>query len=176
MGWTSCSSWERPSDVRREILADYASQPERFEVLDHKMMGYGRRWWMLLRCKSADGTFADMLVLFLIQPSRDGYGCAYKDVSEEMGPCEVDCPLSLLDRATEPVNEYATNWREKVRAYHASRKAGVKLNPGDKIRLTFNQCVYTVNHKVKRSYVIVRDDGYHFRLPPGQFKYVEVVS
>jgi len=174
MGWTSSYNWEKPSDVRDEILAGYARQSDRFEVLDHKMTGYGRRWWMLLRCKKDGGAYDDIIVLYLINPSYQGSGCAYKDVEESMGPYEVDCPLSLLDRASDTTYEYAVKWREGVRAYHAAHKAGASaFKAGQKVELYGR--VYTLIKKVKRSWV-ASCDYTTYRITPKHFGNMEVQS
>lgn len=39
----------------------------------------------------------------------------YKPIDETMGPCETDCPLSLLDLVPCPDSDYARGWRERVR-------------------------------------------------------------
>jgi hypothetical protein len=55
----------------------------------------------------------------------------YKPMSETMGPCEVDCPLDLLDMVPCPDSEYAREWRANVRAYHARRASTRNLKAGD---------------------------------------------
>jgi hypothetical protein len=66
----------------------------------------------------------------------------YKDMDEGMGPNEVNCPLYLLDVAGPPVGTYAAEWRERVKAFHAAKRArAVKakalsaLEVGTKIKL-----------------------------------------
>ena len=63
----------------------------------------------------------------------------YKPISDEMGPCEVDCPLDLIDIADagKPVDGYALEWRQRVRDYHAANKAASTrgLRVGDIITL-----------------------------------------
>lgn len=61
------------------------------------------------------------IVLFLLGKDRGDWG--YKDITEGMGPVEVDCPLSFLDFVPEPTDSpYAKGWREKVRKYHEQEK------------------------------------------------------
>ena len=128
MGWTSCPDWQRPKDVYDDVLSQYAPRADfRWEVIATRATNYGRHFWLGLRNRT---TGEKMVVLYLIRPSVKGYGCAYKDVSESMGPCEVDCPLDLLEM-TEPglagvehdEGRWSREWRTKVRAYHAERKA-----------------------------------------------------
>lgn len=54
----------------------------------------------------------------------------YKPIDETMGPCEVDCPLELLDMVPDP-GGYATEWRAKVREHHARRASTKGLRVGD---------------------------------------------
>ena len=46
----------------------------------------------------------------------------YKDLDESVGPNYYSCPLSYLEGLSEPRNDYAKEWREDVRKYHADRK------------------------------------------------------
>lgn len=63
----------------------------------------------------------------------------YKPLDDSMGPCELDCPLSLIDIADSgrPAQGYAIEWRQKVRDYWAGQRAtntrGLKV--GDIITL-----------------------------------------
>jgi len=48
-----------------------------------------------------------------------------------MGPCEVDCPLSILDNARAPEDAYAYEWRQRVRRFHAAKTAKrAAIEPG----------------------------------------------
>lgn len=55
-----------------------------------------------------------------------GYGWGSKDMDESAGPCEVSCPLYMLDMVPCP-GGYATKWREKVRAYHAAKAENARM-------------------------------------------------
>lgn len=57
----------------------------------------------------------------LMQRSEGSWG--YKPMSEDMGPCYHNCPLSYLDLADEPDHECAKEWRAEVRRQAARRKA-----------------------------------------------------
>jgi hypothetical protein len=63
----------------------------------------------------------------------------YKPLTDEMGPCEVDCPLALIDIADsgQPATGYALEWRQRVRDFHAQNKASSTrgLKAGDIITL-----------------------------------------
>jgi len=50
MGWTSSYNWSNASDVKRELLADYANS-ESVEILAHRSTSYGRHWWVAFKQK-----------------------------------------------------------------------------------------------------------------------------
>lgn len=52
-------------------------------------------------------------------PSGDPYRWGYKDISESMGPTEVNCPLRFLEMTPVPDSTFAVGWRDRVREYHA---------------------------------------------------------
>lgn len=62
-----------------------------------------------------------------------------KQVTEDMGPVEVDIPLKYVNSECElSVNsEYAINWRNRVREYHAKRKEALKFANSLKFGDTF---------------------------------------
>lgn len=67
------------------------------------------------------------------------FNFSYKDLDETMGPCECDCPVSILDLLTEPYNKWASDWREKCRARAKAKKEGNWLSNlpiGAQVRFT----------------------------------------
>ena len=54
--------------------------------------------------------------------SADGQVFGYKDMTEHMGPCESECPASILDELTDTDSEYAVAWRARCRANLVRRK------------------------------------------------------
>ena len=62
-------------------------------------------------------------VVFLTSTdSRDYFNFSYKDMSEDMGPCESDCPASILSALSPTDDEYALAWRERCRANIEKKK------------------------------------------------------
>lgn len=55
--------------------------------------------------------------------SREYYNFYYKDMSEDCGPCECQCPVSILNILSETDSEYARDWRKQCRQYHDARKS-----------------------------------------------------
>lgn len=62
------------------------------------------------------------LVVHITHTPSEYHNITWKEVDESMGPYEVDCPLDILNGLDEPENEYSRQWRENVRAFHASKK------------------------------------------------------
>ena len=70
--------------------------------------------------KEEQKTFA---VVFLTSTNmKDYYNFSYKDMSEDMGPYECDCPKSILDLLSPTDNEYANAWRKACYERHADKK------------------------------------------------------
>ena len=58
---------------------------------------------------------------------NDYYNFAYKDMSESMGPCYYDCPLSILKLLSPTDNEYALSWRNKCKVRAEQKKSPTAL-------------------------------------------------
>lgn len=59
----------------------------------------------------------------------------YKEISEDMGPCEDRCPNSILSLLSETDSEAANEWRDRCRANLKSKKNGLSALPiGSRIR------------------------------------------
>lgn len=85
------------------------------------------------RTNKQDGTSVTFALVVLVKYNprdKEGYTLGWKDMSEDMGPCAAECPLSIL-ALLDPVEEgsYAKAWRDRVHAYHARRRKRPK--PGD---------------------------------------------
>lgn len=115
MGW----SFECYPRSRESFIADLTSARHfspGYEPIEHRVVG--NNVWQLVR-KPDGRTF---ITLDLIKKERGG-GWGNKGLSEDMGPCEVNCPLSLLNKADPPENGfgYAAGWRQKVCEFHATK-------------------------------------------------------
>lgn len=101
------------------------------------------------------------IILFLMRCEARCWG--YKDIDESMGPCEVNCPISYIERATEPVNEYARAWRERVRATYKAGP-GRKLVVGTTYRLRPNSSKATRATLTSLKPLKGTINGYEYRL------------
>lgn len=60
-------------------------------------------------------------VVCLTRVDRGDFGM--KSMSETMGPCESDCPKSILDLLSPTDDEWALEWRDRCRKRAAERKS-----------------------------------------------------
>lgn len=67
--------------------------------------------------RTSSGEVLGLVVL----TDRRGGQFGYKLISEDMGPCESDCPAAILNLLSNPApNDWARAWRERCRAKHAA--------------------------------------------------------
>jgi len=78
--------------------------------------------------------FAIICLVRWAPKARNGENFGYKDLSENMGPCECRCPASVLDLLGPTENAYALEWRQACRT-RLALLARRKPKPGDTIVL-----------------------------------------
>ncbi len=131
----------------------------------------GNHIWQLVRQESANRTF---ITLDLIAKDRNG-GWGYKGMSEDMGPYYYDCPLSLIDAASDPINESAAKWREDVRKYHAAKLPKKTLAPGLVVEYGGHQYRLESPWAPRKGWSVTRlDDGCRFRMNARQLSSAKV--
>lgn len=122
----------------------------------------GNCHWQVIEHKSGKRYIA----LNLLQSYDGEWG--YKDMDESVGPCYYNCPLSYLDLApeTEDTGQYAKQWRQSVREYHAQRKPKAKLVVGQEWALKNTRYPITVK-LIKLKPLLGRDthSGQIYRVP-----------
>jgi hypothetical protein len=129
-------------DVGKKAFVAELTSKEQFGAaltpIEHRLVG--NNLWQLVRIES---TGRLTIYLDLIAKQKDA-GWGNKGMSEDAGPCEVNCPISLLNRVSPVTEGYAVEWRERVRAHHAEKGAKLKLGVGtvveyggEKYRLTY---------------------------------------
>ena len=66
-------------------------------------------------------------MVILLKYSRNSYyNFAYKDMTDNMGPYETNCPDYILDLLTPTDNEFANEWR-KICRRHNKLKSSIKV-------------------------------------------------
>jgi len=84
---------------------------------------------------------------------------ATKDIWEDSGPFHFDCPKKVFELLTPTKNQFAQEWREKVKNYYAQPK----LEIGDNV--IFGQEINFVNGWSGNSFIWL--GGSKFELPNG---------
>lgn len=181
MGWSY--GWESSAAVRDHLREQLRGAG--YVIVRDALTAYGRHYYAAVRYEKPGGDAARLgqtsIFVALLNGStrRDRFGDAdphawgYKDMAESMGPCEVDCPLAVLE-AADPAEslytgdslEWAAGWRARVRAFHAARAAASTLNTGDRVWVRHSDPAanpYTVQGRQKRRVYCTRADR------PGQF-------
>ena len=115
MGWSSSGYRDKASFVAS--LTDPARYSQGTRPIKTQLIG--NSLWTL--AQTADGVRRIYLDLLEYWPQSNEW--ASKGISEDMGPCYYDCPLSFLKAATPSTSPYAIKWRQKVLASHAAKKS-----------------------------------------------------
>ena len=112
------------ADVREAILRDLRASQSGYEIITYRSTNRGHHLWVAMRPKTDHPRAAEVssfVILYLLE-MRGGRGTmesGYKDIDEDCGPCEKDCPVALLD-LTGPDDapgrsEWSRQWRAGVR-------------------------------------------------------------
>lgn len=104
----------------------WSEGPRSVTVLKSSMVG--SVYYAAVRSENKTNGTDDVfgLVVLTAVNNRDYYNFGYKDMSEDMGPYNYDCPAGILDLLTYPSNEWASEWREKCRKRNAERNEAKK--------------------------------------------------
>lgn len=92
--------------------------------------------------------------------SREYYNFSYKDMSEDMGPCEDRCPASILSLLSPTDYEYALAWRERCRANIEKKK-----DPHALKNLPVGSVIAFVRFDGKRVELLKHPAAYQFKRP-----------
>jgi len=115
------------ADVIRELTREETRDGFTIRTLAHALRG--PVLWTVQE-SGEPGNVRRFVGCYLLRRTKHEAG--YKPMDESMGPVDVSCPLSFLDMVPDP-GGYATEWRAKVRAYHA--RVNRKLRVGDVVKL-----------------------------------------
>lgn len=196
MGWLYSSGWPTASAMRDHLREELTKSG--CTIKKDALTSYGRRYYAAVVNPKLDSGKAHIFVALINSYMESGarwFG--YKDMDEFCGPCEVDCPLSVLD-AADPLGDdptvwgyktaaeggfkYATDWRAAVRKYWAdkaaARTAAKGLKYGDYVWLTKGRRtmnpfrIVEVGSKIRG---VAADDKQVYRIPKTWIERVEPV-
>ncbi len=105
MGWLY--GWNTRKELADRILNDsYATTVKHCFV--------GNDLWVVHELQDK----TRFICLYMLRKSDGEWG--YKDITADMGPIKVSCPLSYLDLVKDyRPDGYESEWRERVRRHHA---------------------------------------------------------
>lgn len=129
MGWTSC--YVIPDEKNKRLQID------RKKACDDLITGKSKDYiWEVLKSsivnttyyaavkqtnlKSGNSVVFGMTILTSTN-LKDYFNFSYKEISEDMGPGDCQCPISILNLLDETTNQYALDWRERCYAYHVDK-------------------------------------------------------
>ena len=180
MGWLF--GWDSRKALISHLLDNFGSWSGTNETTgvtsSHKMIAHcfkgNNMWFVIETTHTKDGTSDTHRWIGLNLMQRGGHPAewGYKDISEEMGPCECNCPLAYLELA--PLSEHNQDrygWRNKVRAYWAQREKGrelaAKLVRGQEFISGYGNRYYFIEHGhySQKGYVIGENAaGHRYRI------------
>lgn len=146
MGWTSYHATYYKNgkvDKKKECDAYFLEGLNRghFKVLKSSMVGniyYAAIQNAVERVSSSDGNGYNYkpiengtvwAAVFKVQVDNKYYfNFSYKDMSEDMGPFEANCPQSILKLLSETDNEFALEWRKRCWKNIEKKKSGNTLS------------------------------------------------
>lgn len=166
--------WDSKADLLDYIRKMYGNPESTSVILRESLVG--NHWWAAVERRTTAGDSFPyragdrwIEVFNLMGNGEPGWRWGYKSCPDFAGPCEVDCPLYLLELVP-AVEGFASEWRERVRAYHrernvARRSAKRAFTPGEIIELP-------ERFKVRRFEVVSdtpllgrADDGRVYKIP-----------
>ena len=163
MGWSfNCVDYGRKAFI--ESLTGQSHFSDTYKPIAHRVVS--NHVWQVVEHLPTGKRY---ICLDLIAKERNG-GWGYKGLSEDMGPYHYDCPLSLLAMCTEPLNDNAKAWREKVQEYHAKRKALSAAKPKPGLVVTYGGEEYTLVEPwgARKGWKVMAKYGGHYRMKAHQ--------
>ena len=152
MGWTSypiswCAQKGGKVDRKAEVDKVYSGENEarRWTVMKSTMVG--STWYGAVKVEKKESGESHVFGgVCLTSVERGEFW--YKDMDETVGPCQCDCPKSILKMLSPTESEWANKWRERCAENYERNHGGNSLSKlpigtvievvlsGDKIRLT----------------------------------------
>ena len=135
MGWTfyHVDAWNGKIDRKAECDALYTWNNEQTgdscRVLKSSMVG--STWYGACeRTRPNEKPYVFAGVCLTSVDRRAGFDFGYKDMDESEGPCERECPVSILNLLSHRDDEWALEWRTACRD-NAAKKAAAKKDPNN---------------------------------------------
>lgn len=186
MGWTSYLIHGKLN--RKKECDKLYSKEKHMELLKSAMVGstYFAAIRLTKEFDELQGCFMDIpkgeekvkafIILTTTETNHSGTWFCYKEMSEDCGPYNYQCPVSILNLLTPTENEWACNWREKCRVYQQQLKKLKKASFGTKIEISINDdmIIFTKIKNGKRTQWLNSEWKYipESRIPDYEFQFV----
>lgn len=178
MGWTTT---HKPANVsakeyiERELLV-WTSPTHSYRVLDGGVKNFRTYYGAVEKVELKSGKRDVFAVIILLSYSKDYYNFGYKDMSEDMGPYQADCPERILNLLTPTDNANANAWRKQCRdRIEQSRQKKQSVIVGSQLAYGGND--YTVTELLGRSGArVVNSVGQIYRMRNSQIKQAKILA
>jgi hypothetical protein len=141
-----------------------------------------RNYWAIVELTYPDGQKKIFCAVCLINHCRGYYNFGYKDMEEEMGPCDSIPPISFFRKLEgiippETVNDWARSWRDRCRAYYAKSERVKELKAGQVLKRHDGDYTLMRRYERKRgAWVVKCPDGAIVYLTRKQLCQSEIAS
>lgn len=143
MGWTyqAAKFYKENGSIDRKAECDnmcnWENETKKYEVLKSTMKGrvYYAAGKETDKVTGNTNVFAWVILTGTDNKSWCNFG--YKMMDETVGPCECDCPKSILELLTGPHNDYAREWRERCWANLSNKKSLSSIKIGEVIEFQY---------------------------------------
>lgn len=159
MGWTEYTATEfKNGRVDRKAECDKIFNWSDDNITSSKVLKssmVGTTYYAAIEYSKGD--YKTVYAVVCLTSVRERYLFAYKDMSEDMGPYQYDCPKSIIDLLPPTDNEWANEWRQKCLAKKKETTLA-KLPLGTQIEVTmpFDTSHYRNGEKV----ILTKEKGY----------------
>jgi len=130
MGWTCL--YDKPNNVKEYLdrMHTWHGETHDFTVLDSAIVSFRTYYAAVERVCRATGVSEVSAAIVMLTFHKTGEEFCYKELTENCGPHQVQCPMRILELLTDTDNKYAIEWREACLAYHDKRASGNGLKHG----------------------------------------------
>ena len=130
MGWTVYYT-DVPTRAEMDKYYNWEDEGQKVEVLKSVMAGSVYYAAVKITDKRDLST---MVTAAVVKTKRRNGELAFKAMDETMGPCEANCPVSILRLLTPTDSKYANDWRQRCKKNAMQPKLST-LPVGTRIRL-----------------------------------------
>jgi hypothetical protein len=160
MGWLFMQSFDPHSGPKQYLDAQFTYERETHvsKVLRSALVKM-RVYYAAVETVFPDGkrdVWAAVCLVKYNPRDREGFIFGYKDMSEEAGPCEAECPEEILNILTPTDSGNAIEWRERCRKLISLRKQNAKkpkLQPGQIVE--FDSPIYMTDKTSHKTLEVV---------------------